>query len=626
VREEEAKVEIELNAGCLVGLPGTLELERSVARLAIRGTKARDSREFHRLQEDGIIETIANAIVTGSWKPSPLRMVQLSKASGGVRSIAIASPADRVVDRAVAEVIDRAIDPVLSPRTFAYRRGLGVDDAIDTLLGDRSEGLECVVRSDIRSCFESIPKDRLLEVVSDYVTPELCELIWRLLERGDRPAHGPVTGIPQGLSISPILANLYLSSIDVAMVGAGQRSIRFADDFAVSVEAPRDAETALQALDDATRGVGLRLNRKKTTTATYDSGVHFLGRTLTKLTPPPDVELSDSSRGRVLYVAEQGAGVRVRNHHLVVQHGDRTLLDVPKRQVSSMVLVGSVGLTAQARSYALATSMPVSFLSRRGRWLGKLDSASVTDAARRRKQFECSEDEPTRLRFGVASVAAKIANQRALLLRYQRREQGEKVVGATASLEKSRQRALGAKSLDSLRGIEGAAARRYFVGMRSCIPAGLGFQKRRAYPPTDPTNSLLSLGYSLLLGIVLTDLQIAGLDPACGLVHHDGGRPSLACDLMEEFRPLLVDAIVVSSLRRRMFKRSSFERESSGRMTLRQAPLRRYLELFEERLQTRVAHLPSGTKTSYRRCISLQVDSLVAFIERGESYTPMPWR
>jgi CRISPR-associated protein Cas1 len=458
------------------------------------------------------------------------------------------------------------------------------------------------------------------------MSPELAQLVRKLLIRPNDLEVLRVPGLVQGLSVSPILANFYLSQLDLALMNEGLSMIRFADDFAISSESDAEAKRALEILRNKTRDVGLELNASKTIISTYEQGIHFLGRTLTKVTPDPQIERAAPPVGRALYVTEQGSGIRVRNHHFVVAKDSTTLLDVPVRQVASITLVGAVGLSAQARSLALATSLPVSFLSRRGRWLGRLDSSSVTDAARRRKQFMLSDDEDVCLRFARSAIAGKIANQRSLLLRYQWRDHAEEVASSVVTLEKARRSAIGASSIKSLRGIEGSAAKSYFAGMRYCLPKGLGFEKRQAYPPTDPVNSLLSLGYSLLLGAVLTDLHLAGLDPACGIVHDDGLRPSLACDLMEEFRPLVVDSLVVSALRRRIFKRSSFEKESTGRCILRHEPLRRFLEMFEERLQTRVTHLPTNKKTSYRRCISLQVASFVSFLEKGESYEPMPWR
>lgn len=186
-----------------------------------------------------------------------------------------------------------------------------------------------------------------------------------------------------------------------------------------------------------------------------------------------------------------------------------------------------------------------------------------------------------------------------------------------------------ADSLDGLSGVEGMAARRYFEGIAALLPDDLGFEGRNRRPPRDVANAALSYGYSILLSAAVTAIRIAGLDPYAGFLHSDAhNRPSLALDLMEEFRPVLVDAAVLTLFRRGSMSSGSArsEEKRSGVLLIEQAR-KTLTSTIEDRLLTVSYHEPAKGRVSRRRQMILQAQRLARSIDQGiVEYEPVRWR
>jgi len=174
-------------------------------------------------------------------------------------------------------------------------------------------------------------------------------------------------------------------------------------------------------------------------------------------------------------------------------------------------------------------------------------------------------------------------------------------------------------ALETILGMEGAGSAAYFscFGKLIANPGKWPFVGRIKRPPTDPVNSLLSFGYSLLTNQVVSAVQLVGLDHYTGYLHSSVyGRPALALDVMEEFRPLIVDSMVLTLLNNRMLTPNDFVAEA-GAYRLKNEKRKVFFTKFEERLNEEIRHPLFGYKTSYRRCLELQV-RLVAKQLTGE--------
>lgn len=343
-----------------------------------------------------------------------------------------------------------------------------------------------------------------------------------------------------------------------------------------------------------------------------------------------------------VYVKEQGARIGRRGERLVVSKEGAVLKEFPLAQVDQVVLLGNVQLTTQATATLLERDIDVVFLSSYGKYRGRLAGAGSKRARLRQRQLQLLGDETFNLKLAQAIVEGKIHNQRILLQRQKRaleeQEGNSRLLApanqrqfarALAGMMQMRRAAEQAKDVDSVRGYEGKAAAYYFEALRTVLGPEWRFRKREYYPPPDPFNALLSFAYSLLLKDVLAAVNVVGLDPYLGFFHEVSyGRPSLALDLMEEWRPAIADAMVMELVNRGVLKPESFS--WTGRQNrpveLGEGGVEIVLQAYGQRLETELFHPQAGPggRTSLRQAIVLQVRQLARVISGDMSdYAPL---
>jgi CRISPR-associated protein Cas1 len=324
-----------------------------------------------------------------------------------------------------------------------------------------------------------------------------------------------------------------------------------------------------------------------------------------------------------LYVIEPGARVEKEYRRLLVTKEDEVLLRVPLARVSEVVLVGRTGVTTPAMLALLDAGVGLSLVSRMGQLRGRLVPPAAKNIPLRHRQYERAVDGEFCLEMARAIVGGKLRNERTLARRLCReREQMDS--GPVEEITSAIKQVDMAPDLDSLRGLEGAAARAYFRVVRQALPAEWGFAKRVRRPPTDGVNALLSLGYTLLGQNMMTALEVVGLDPYDGFFHADKyGRPALALDLVEEFRSVIVDSVVLTVVNKRILRPDEFRPGPKGGVMLRQSALRDFLAQYTARIQTEVIHPVAGRRLSYQKCFEVQARMIRKVIEgEKESYLP----
>ncbi len=369
-----------------------------------------------------------------------------------------------------------------------------------------------------------------------------------------------------------------------------------------------------------------------------------------------------------LYVTEPGVQIHQQGERLLVRRGDELLQDIPLIKIDRVVIMGrGAGLTTPAL-YALAQRrVDVLFLNSRGGFVSRLVGREHRHSRLRQQQALAVSDPQRSLAAARAIAAGKVHNQRVLLGRHA--EGAAWAASALQGMAQSIARLEGTHTLDEVRGLEGLSAHQYFAGLRQVLRPprdgrSWGFVQRQYYPPPDPINALLSLAYTLLLNQVISACQVAGLDPDLGFFHAiDYNKPSMALDLEEEFRPVLADSIVLLAVNRPLLGLADFEQAAAARpaarperpaedslllaaqaavlalvahpgaeaggppageppapgaavrpVYLKDAARRRFISLFEARLDEAVVHPPSGERTTYRRVIELQAYHMAQYI------------
>jgi CRISPR-associated protein Cas1 len=332
-----------------------------------------------------------------------------------------------------------------------------------------------------------------------------------------------------------------------------------------------------------------------------------------------------------LYVATRRAVVRRDHLTLRVEVEKQTRLTVPVHQLEGVVAFGGVHVTPPAMSLCAEQGVSVSFLTESGRLVCRVDAPGSGNVLVRREQFRRADDPVCRRDVSRAVVGGKVHNSRTVLLRAGRESgvaEDQAALHAAANRLAETLPALGeAKDADSVRGHEGDAARVYFgafgamVRWRRDVFAPQGRTRR---PPLDRMNALLSFLYGLLLADVTAAAAAAGLDPSVGFLHVDRpGRPGLALDLMEEFRPLLADRLALALVNRQQVKPDGFETQDGGGVRMNEQTRRAVVSAYQTRKKEEVTHPLVEQKMSIGRLPFVQARIFARYL-RGDlpAYVP----
>lgn len=343
--------------------------------------------------------------------------------------------------------------------------------------------------------------------------------------------------------------------------------------------------------------------------------------------PPAPAERAPrppGDEGEIVVVQTPGAMVGMRNGEITVALKSEPLGTFPVEQISAIYLYGAIQLTAQAAAACLERGIDVSYFSPAGRFLGLLRGLPASGVDARLGQYRMFNEPGLRLRLSREIIRGKIHNQRVLLMR-----NGEADESTLKQLARLRESALAAGSREELLGIEGAAAALYFGAFATMLGEGMpfDFNGRNRRPPRDPVNALLSMAYSMLAKELAGVCHTVGLDPFLGFYHQPRyGRPALALDLMEEFRPLIADSLAISLLNRGELRAGDFISSASG-VFLNEQGRRAFWEGYFRRMDTEVSHPVFDYKMSYRRMLEVQTRQMWRFVRgEAESYTAFTTR
>ncbi|MDB6140125.1 MAG: cas1c [Verrucomicrobiaceae bacterium] len=335
-----------------------------------------------------------------------------------------------------------------------------------------------------------------------------------------------------------------------------------------------------------------------------------------------------------LFVTLDGAWLGKDGEAVIVRHEKETKIRVPLHNLDGIVALGwDISCSAPLMAACAEAGVTLSFTTPYGKFQAAVRGFTSGNVLLRREQYRRADDEAASVAVARHCVAAKIANQRTVLLRAIR-DHGNAartpVLEATCiELAYNAQVTSREHSLDTLRGIEGDAARRYFEVFPHLItnPAFV-FAGRNKRPPTDPVNALLSFLYAMLAHDCRSACETVGLDPQVGFLHRDRpGRASLALDLMEELRPVLADRLALSLINRQQVKVSDFTLRETGAVEMKEATRKTVLVAYQERKQQELEHPFLGEKVTLGLVCHLQARLLARHL-RGDldAYPAFLWK
>lgn len=310
--------------------------------------------------------------------------------------------------------------------------------------------------------------------------------------------------------------------------------------------------------------------------------------------------------GNTLYITTQGSYLSKERETISVSRDGEADIRIPIHGVDGIVAFGRVSLSPYLLGFCAERGVTVTWMTENGRFLARAEGPVRGNVTLRRRQYRLTDDPVEASALARSIVIGKVYNQRAVLRRALRDHGGKSTVSARTNLEDTTQRLSRILQrldrdtpLDQVRGMEGEAARQYFsvFGLLLRGDPGFTFSGRVRRPPTDPVNALLSFVYVLLTHDCRSALEGVGLDPAVGYLHRDRpGRPSLALDLVEEFRAAFADRLVLSMINRRQVTPEDFEEQPGGSFRMHDDTRKAVLVAYQDRKREELNHPFTGEK------------------------------
>lgn len=336
-----------------------------------------------------------------------------------------------------------------------------------------------------------------------------------------------------------------------------------------------------------------------------------------------------------LFVTTQGSYLAKEGETVVVKVEKEVRLQIPIHTLSGIVCFGNVSMSPFLMGFCAEKDVSVSFLTEYGRFLARIKGPVSGNVLVRREQYRRADNEETSAEIASSMISAKVSNCRTVLQRALRDhgdkidvERFEQVVRRMAHTLKSVAESL---PLNQLRGIEGDAAADYFSVFDHLITsqkADFTFNGRNRRPPKDEVNCLLSFFYTLLMHDIRSALECVGLDPAVGFLHRDRpGRPGLALDMMEEFRPFIADRLALSLINLCQITKKDFFKKDSEAVYMTEEGRKKVLMAYQKKKQDEILHPFIEEKVLIGQLFYIQALLMNRYMRNDlDGYPPFFWR
>jgi CRISPR-associated protein Cas1 len=324
-----------------------------------------------------------------------------------------------------------------------------------------------------------------------------------------------------------------------------------------------------------------------------------------------------------IYLTEPGSVVRLSDRSITVTKSKTRLLQRPLFHIDRLLLFGNIQITAQAMDALLEEGIDVCYLNSRGKYRGKIQPFESKNVLIRVAQYERFLDAAFQVEIARCIVAGKIQNGRALILRYQRNYPETDFTKELQTIEDTLTKLPAQNSVGAIMGSEGVATAAYFRAFGKMFRKELRFEVRTRRPPKDPVNAVLSFGYTLLTNEMFSMVSAHGLDPYIGFLHGlTYGRPSLALDLVEEFRHPFIDRFTLSLFNNEILTVDDFQPVENEGIYLTKPALKRYFEHYERRIRETFTMRPSGEDVNFRHLFKVQIQAFSKMILEKGDYQP----
>lgn len=548
--------------------------------------------------------TLSHRLLSGSYMPSSLRKIEIKKSNGTIRLLNVPSVIDRIVQTSFAQSLTNILEPEFENCSHGYRQGKSVQSAIAQIEFLRNEGFSYIIEADIEDYFNNISHEILLKMLRHYVDDASMVAVINLWLDGFSQQG---FGLPQGSPLSPLLANLYLDALDEEFTQKNIRIIRFADDFVILCKTEKMAGELLQELSEFLKEYGLSLNLDKTKITDFQKGFEFLGHLFvrsmvlqsredeilqstndTNIIPYLDTEIqeipqkdeseelqSDYFKHRALYVLSDDLFLDAKKNSFILhnQSENKIILTIPSNMPIRIEVGKYADISTNAIREAFIHNIPVDFMDNHqvigtayvhNEAIAKVSSVHLAQANH-------ILDLDKKFTLAKIIVSGKIHNQRIVLKRLNRHKKNEIIEGVCASLKET------LKILDTIKGgeislllgYEGQTTKQYYHAISHLIndPAWNFTGRGDKTNPTHAGSVIINILSHFLAKDMKAILSYSSLHAGFGFLHSVKNVPNaLVYDLIEEFRPLLVESLMVYLMNNRNISVSDFILSETGRI------------------------------------------------------------
>lgn len=330
-----------------------------------------------------------------------------------------------------------------------------------------------------------------------------------------------------------------------------------------------------------------------------------------------------------LYITNDEAYVRKEHETFVVEVDNKKVFQAPIHSIENIVCFGFKPLTPQLMAFCAENNVGISYLTESGKFLAKVYGSQHGNVFLRKSQYAISDSDIESLKIAKPIIAAKISNYRQILLRYQRNHPDicpDSVFVASELLGKRLIKIENVESLTELIGYEGECANVYFGVLSNLITSqkeDFIFNQRTKRPPLDPVNAILSFLYAIIANDVRSALETVGLDPQVGFLHKiRPGRPSLALDILEEFRAYLGDRIMLNLINLKQLTIKDFEIRETGEVRITDKARKEILNTYQKRKQEEIIHPFLGEKMTIGLLAHIQSQLLARYVRGDMDFYP----
>jgi len=324
-----------------------------------------------------------------------------------------------------------------------------------------------------------------------------------------------------------------------------------------------------------------------------------------------------------IYLHDNGLLLKRRSERIVVKKEGKVVEEIPLLDVKRVLVFGNNQVSTQLMRHLAKRGVELAFLSTQGRFKFRLVPQTSKNIYLRMAQHDCYRNNDFRIRWSKAIVKAKVTNQRALLVRYQRNQPGIELQPVLSSMLRSIESIDEKASVDEIMGVEGHASKKYFEGYGRLLMGGFTFLGRAYHPPPDPVNAMLSFGYMLLFNELESLLESFGFDCFLGFLHSTRyGRASLATDLIEELRSPVVDRMVLYLTNKGMVKPSEFEVDETKGVRMKDEVSKAIIRNYEKFMTSSFIDVKSRERVTYRQIVRERVREAEKVVMEKRTYRP----